>query len=266
VNDEGRDLERDLSAQEREELEERGAVAPDAEVGGDRTMRIDLHCHTSLSRDSGTPAVLILDRCREEGIDVQAITDHHHVSAAQRLREMVEEQGGPEAVGVTIIVGEEIWTSEGELVALFIQERIEGNLSPEETVARIKEQGGLVLLPHGFDPRKRSQLRPGARERIADEIDIVETFNTHVSSPRWNERAVEWARARGLPMSAGSDAHKLDEIGSAWVEVPARPIRGPEDLLAALEDGVPTGEWTNPLLDVLPRLWDRAKRFVQRVF
>jgi hypothetical protein len=226
-------------------------------------MRVDLHCHTSLSRDSSTPLSLIPSRCREEGIAVQAITDHHHVAAALELHEVVGREGAGGAADLTVIVGEEIWTSRGELVGLFLRERIPGGLSPEETVARIKGQGGLVLLPHGFDPRKRSRLQPAARERIADEIDIVETFNTHVSSPRWNDEAVEWARERDLPMSAGSDAHKPDEIGTAWVEVPTRPIRGPDDLLAALEHGVPTGEWTHPLLDVLPRLWSRIRRWIR---
>lgn len=259
-----RDLERALTPEEIAELEERGAVAAEREVPPPATMRIDLHCHTMLSRDSSTPLSLIPDRCREQHIAVQAITDHHHISAAQTLQDMIAQEGGPEAAGLTIIVGEEIWTTEGELVGLFLHEVIEGGLTPEETVARIKDQGGLVLLPHGFDPRKRSQLRPSALERIADEIDIVETFNTHVSSQQWNDAAVDWAQARGLPMSAGTDAHTLSEIGTAWVEVPARPILGPEDLLAALEGGVPMGEWTHPLIIRLRTVWDFIKRLGSR--
>jgi hypothetical protein len=228
-------------------------------------MRIDLHCHTSISRDSTTPIDLIPERCRETGINVQAITDHHHVSNAQELRDAVAEPGELHAPDLTVIVGEEIWTSEGELIGLFLEERIEGGLSPEETVARIREQGGLVLLPHGFDPRKRSQLAPAARQRIVGEIDIVETFNTHVSSRQYNERAYEWAEARGLPMSAGTDAHTLGEIGTAWVEVPRRPIRGPEDLLDALEDGVPTGEWKHPLIIKGQVVWDHVRHLIRRI-
>jgi hypothetical protein len=256
----------DLEPHEQDELEEHGAVAADGEEPSPATMRIDLHCHSSISRDSSTPIALMPEQCRKQGIGVQAITDHHHISNAQALRDMVAQQEDPRGRDLTIIVGEEIWTSEGELIGLFLEEKIDGGLSPEETVARIHEQGGLVLLPHGFDPRKRSQLEPAARERIAADIDIVETFNTHVSSEEYNEAAFDWAQARDKAMSAGTDAHTLSEIGTAWVEVPRQPIRGPRDLLDALEHGVPTGEWKHPLIIKLQVVWDWIRRRIPRIW
>ena len=223
-------------------------------------MRIDLHCHTHVSGDSVTPIEAIPARCRKVKIAVQSITDHWEVWGAQRLKAQVEGRAGRDDDGLTIIVGEEIKTDEGELIGLFLQERVEPGLSPEETVRQIKAQGGLVLLPHGFDPLKFVRLRPAARERIADSIDIVETFNAHVSGPRWNRAAAEWAAAHGKPMSAGSDAHTLDTIGRAWVETPARPIEGPQDLLEALRQGTPRGRWTHPLLDQIYIVWDFLRR------
>ncbi len=222
-------------------------------------MKIDLHCHTEYSSDSSTPIGAIPARCREQDIAVQAITDHGTITGAQRLQAIVEAQGEKEEnelSGLTIIVGEEITTRAGELVGLFLDEGIPHYLSAEETVERIKAQQGLVLLPHGFDPWKRNRLRPEVREQIANAIDIIETFNASVSRRRWNREAVAWAEERSALMSAGSDAHTLASIGRAWVEVPARPIRGPEDLLAAMEGGVPMGRWANPVVSFLYKVWD----------
>jgi len=233
-----------------------------------KTMRVDLHCHSEVSWDCITPLALLPGRCQERGITVQAVTDHNEIWGAQKLKAMVENgdsalidvQMDEEAGPLTIIVGEEISTSEGELIGLFLSQKIEPGLSPEETVQRIKEQGGLVLLPHGFDPLKRWRLRSNARERIAASIDIVETFNTRVSRPRWNDQAADWAKERGLLMSAGSDAHTLADVGSAWVEAPAQPVNGPEDLLKVLAAGKPTGTWTQPALAFLYKMWDRLRR------
>lgn len=223
-------------------------------------MRVDLHCHTCVSGDSATPIDAIPARCREQNIAVQAITDHWKIWGAQQLKARVQGRAGHGDSGLTIIVGEEIQTDEGELIGLFLRERVEPGFSPEETVRRIKAQGGLVLLPHGFDPLKLVRLRPEARERIAEWIDIVETFNAHVSWPRWNRLAAEWAAARGKPMSAGSDAHTLDAIGRAWVETPDRLIEGPQDLLEALRQGTPQGTWTHPILDRGHVMWSVLRR------
>jgi predicted metal-dependent phosphoesterase TrpH len=157
-------------------------------------------------------------------------------------------------------VGEEISTTEGEIIGLFLTKPIEAGLTPEESVAQIKKQGGLVLLPHGFDPLKRWHLRSEALQRIAASIDIVETFNSRISRPRWNRVAVQWAEANGRVMSAGSDAHTIADIGSGWAEVPLRPINSPADLMAALEGGVPMGVWTHPVIAFMFKMVDRTRR------
>jgi predicted metal-dependent phosphoesterase TrpH len=225
-----------------------------------KMMRVDLHCHTEASWDCTTPLDLFPDRCRKRSIAVQAITDHDEVRGAQRLKALVEAQQEP----LTVIVGEEITTREGEIIGLFLKEKIERGLTPEETVGQIKAQGGLVLLPHGFDPLKRGRLLPAAVERIAQDIDIVETFNARLSHPRYNREAALWARARGLLMSGGSDAHTLADVGSAWVEVPAQAIHEPADLLRALAGGAPTGDWTHPVIAFAYKAWDQLRRRAQR--
>lgn len=245
-----------LEPQQAEEVKALGAiVAEEDAAAAPGCMKMDLHCHSEASSDCITPISRLPERCLRRGIRVQAITDHNEIWGAQKLKELVEEKGYP----LTVIVGEEVSTAEGEIVGLFLEEKIEAGLSPEDTVAQIREQGGLVLLPHGFDPLKRFRLKEDARARIEDEIDIVETFNARISRPRWNREAVAWAETMGILMSAGSDAHTLADIGSAWVEVEERPVRNAEELLLALEDSVPVGEWTHPVLALGYKMWDMAR-------
>lgn len=247
-----------LSEKEAREIKEHGAVEDDRRPSSDvAMMKIDLHCHSEASWDCLTPSKDIPAQCLEEGIHVQAITDHNEIWGAKALKAMVDND--PDC-DLTIIVGEEILTSEGEIIGLFLKEHIEPKLTPEETVRQIRAQNGLVLLPHGFDPLKRFRLQPEARAQIADELDIIETFNARVSRPRWNQTAVTWAEEHGLLMSAGSDAHRLVDIGTAWVEVPKQPIHCSEDLLRALEGGVPTGDWRHPVWAFVLKMWERAQK------
>jgi predicted metal-dependent phosphoesterase TrpH len=250
-----------VTPKEADEIETLGAVVEEKDHVASGKMKIDLHCHSEASDDCSTPLVLFPARCRERGVWIQAITDHNEIWGAQKLQEVVEEEKVKKAgFPLTIIVGEEVSTVNGEIVGLFLKERVPPGMSPKETAAAIKEQGGLVLLPHGFDPLKRWRLHPTALETVADQIDIVETFNARISQLRWNQAAVDWSKLHGLPMSAGSDAHTLADIGSAWVEVPVQQVRGPQDLLAALQSGVPVGEWTHPVLAFAYKLWDRSLR------
>lgn len=224
-------------------------------------IRVDLHCHSEASPDCSTPLESIPERCRQRGIHYQAITDHNQIWGAQQLKAFLDkerENGGRQYPH--IIVGEEISTLEGEIIGLFLQEKIEAGLTPEASIQRIIEQGGLVLLPHGFDPLKRWRLTPRALARVANSIDIVEAFNARVSRARWNRVAANWAIARNLPMSAGSDAHTLTDVGNAWVEMKQRSINGPGDLLAALTGTTPAGEWTHPVIAFVYKLWDRTWR------
>lgn len=223
-------------------------------------MRIDLHCHSEASSDCITPLELFPSRLREQRIVVQAVTDHNEIWGAQKLQELVAELDvESDHHPLQIIVGEEISTTEGELIGLFLEEVVPAGLSPEETVELIQDQGGLVLLPHGFDPLKRYRLQPPALARIADDVDIVESFNARVSQRSWNTAAVEWAAERNVPMSAGSDAHTLSDIGTAWTEVPYQRILTPQDLLNVLEQAEPTGRWRHPVLAFIYKMWDKLR-------
>ena len=250
-----------LTPKEAEEVETLGAVVEEKKGAEPGNMKIDLHCHSEASADCSTPLNFFPARCRERGVWVQAITDHNEIWGAQKLQELVEEEKVKKAgFPLTIIVGEEVSTTHGEIIGLFLKEKIPAGMSPKETVLAIKEQGGLVSLPHGFDPLKRWRLQPAALERVVDEIDVVETFNARISQLRWNQAAVDWAKLHDVPMSAGSDAHTLADIGSAWVEVPVQQIQTPQGLLEALRTGVPVGEWTHPVVAFAYKFWDRTLR------
>ncbi len=209
-------------------------------------IKIDLHCHTEASNDCITPLLEIPQRCLDRGINIQAITDHDQIWGAQKLAQIVEED--PKYKDLTIIIGEEISTVDGEIIGLFLKERIEPGLTAEETVKKIKEQGGLVSLPHGFDPLKRHRLNPIAREKIATQIDIIESFNARVSQTKWNDAASLWAAERQVAQAAGSDSHTYEDIGVAWTEAPYRVIKTPEDLLASLKESTVQGIWTHPVI------------------
>ena len=133
-----------------------------------------------------------------------------------------------------IIVGEEVRTTQGELLALFIEEEIPPGLSPRETIERIKAQGGLVGVSHPFDRIRREAMREYVRE-IAEELDFVEVFNARTILSSDDERAMELAQEWGIPASAGSDAHTPWEIGRAYVEL--APFNDKEGFLNALLKG-----------------------------
>lgn len=220
---------------------------------GVQVMRMDLHLHTEVSHDCRTPLRDIPGWMLRTNTRVIAVTDHDQQRGGPELQRMVRDLGLDDRLSV--IAGEEVTTSEGELIGLFLSERIPPQLSPEDTVRAIREQGGLVLLQHGFDPFKRYRLRPEATARIAHEVDIVETFNSRLSRPHWNRVAATWAQGRELPMSGGSDAHTLRDIGEAWVETPFRRIETPQQLLDALREGTVGGQWTHPVYAYGRKQW-----------
>jgi predicted metal-dependent phosphoesterase TrpH len=185
---------------------------------------VDLHVHSSASFDCSVPPAEVARRLRAYGIDPLFLTDHDSIEGASRLRR----QGM-----LTTVTGEEVSTSDGDLIGLFLVEAVEPGLSAAQTVDRIKEQGGLVYVPHPFDRRRRA-LELGALERVRGRVDIVEVFNGR-SSPAANRLADDACATIGAVPGAGSDAHSLGELGRVYVEMDA--FQGPDDFLAGLEQG-----------------------------
>src|SRR5439155_12841763 len=135
--------------------------------------RVDFHSHTGHSSDSLLPAARLLAAAARRRLAAIAITDHNSLGGALQARALAERD--PEGFGgLAVIAGEEVKTSEGEITGLFLREPIPRGLTPEETIRRIKDQGGLVLVPHPFDRLRGSRLQARALERVAHLLDAVE--------------------------------------------------------------------------------------------
>ena len=192
-------------------------------------MKADLHAHTHFSRDALTSVATFARRYQRAGIDCVAVSDHNNIDGALAVRE---------SAAFRVIVSEEIKSTEGEIIGLFLQETVRKGLSPEDTVRAIREQGGLVLIPHPYDRARRSPLRPEAALRIMKDVDIIEVFNSRTIFAGDNAKSRRLAQEHGKLMSAATDAHTPWEIGLAYVELPA--FEGPGDFLVALGQGTIT--------------------------
>ena len=170
-------------------------------------LRVDLHVHSIYSRDSLMSLDTLIAAVQRRGLDAIALTDHNTIAGAQELARHAP---------FPVIVGEEIKTNQGEIIGYFLRQTIPAGLSPLDTVRAIREQGGLVAVPHPFDRIRRSPLKREALWAIADQIDLLEVLNARVTLPADNAAAVAFAQERGLATSGGSDAHSPYEVGRAY--------------------------------------------------
>ncbi len=178
---------------------------------------VDLHCHTAASFDSLADPVKVARAAAARGITHLAITDHDRIDGALRARDA----GVP---GLTILVGEEVRTTVADLIGVFLEKPIPPGLSPAEAIASIREQGGLVGIPHPFDRYRNSAGRSEEDlEALAGLVDWVEAHNARVVFREGNERAAAFALRVGLPGIAVSDAHSVLEVGVASTRMTGDP-------------------------------------------
>lgn len=173
---------------------------------------VDLHCHTSASFDSLSKPAHVVRVAAERGLTHLAITDHDRIDGALAARAAAP-------AGLSVIVGQEVRTSTGDLIALFIEKPIPPGLPPAEAAARIRGQGGAVGLAHPYDRFRAGAGRPGWEdelERLLPLLDYVETWNSRLMLGDGNRRAAELAQAHALPGAAVSDAHTLLEVGVSY--------------------------------------------------
>jgi predicted metal-dependent phosphoesterase TrpH len=192
-----------------------------ATTEGRRVVRVDLHVHSAASWDCGVEPGEVATRCRSLGLSPVFLTDHDTLDGALWLRRRGREP---------VVVGQEVTTSDGELIGLFLQHAVPAGLPAAEAARRIRAQGGLVYLQHPYD-RSRRALQEATIERLARDIDIVEVHNGR-SGAEANRRADDLCAILGVAAGAGSDAHTAREIGSVYVEMEA--FDGAADFLAKL--------------------------------
>ncbi|HXU86167.1 MAG TPA: PHP domain-containing protein, partial [Verrucomicrobiae bacterium] len=191
----------------------------------------DLHTHSRASFDSlASPASLVRTAARH-GLTHLAITDHDRIDGALEARALAAELA-PE---LTVIVGEEVRTADGDLICLFLDEAIPPGLPAADAIARARAQGGLVGVPHPFDRFRGSLLRDERMTSLAGQVDWVEAHNARIAVGKGNQLAAEFAREHALPGIAVSDAHSSFEVGVAYTAFETDPST-PSGLLAALAD------------------------------
>jgi len=176
-------------------------------------LKADLHIHTRYSMDCQTPLEKIIIRCRELGINCIAIADHGTAEGALEMQKIAP-------ASLKVIVAEEILTTQGEIMGMFLKETIPSGITPLEAIAQIRAQGGLVNIPHPFETIRGSALKDKYIDEIAADIDLMEVLNSRSPFPANSNKARAFAEKHGIPGGAGSDAHTIHEIGNAYIEIP----------------------------------------------
>jgi len=192
-------------------------------------IEVDLHMHTDHSGDCATPVDVLVNTARDRGLGAIAVTDHNEVSGAIEARKLAEELGD-----IKVIVAEEVKTAEqGEVIGLFLEEKIPKGLTMAETIREIRAQGGLVYVPHPFD---RFHSVPDYEHLLdmVEEIDLLEVFNPRVALTSFNEEAVRFARKYRIVPAAGSDSHVAQGLGSVRQRI--HDFDGAAEFLEAMRD------------------------------
>jgi glycosyltransferase involved in cell wall biosynthesis len=220
---------------ELEELYERVAARRhDGRANGDLRQRlasrplidVDLHMHTDHSSDCATPVEALLGEAKARGLGAIAVTDHNEISGALEARDKAD--------GIKVIVGEEVKTADqGEVIGLFIEEKIPRGGTLQEVIAEIKRQGGLVYVPHPFDRLHAVPDYPHLLD-VLEDVDAIEVFNPRVAISSFNEEAVRFAEKYRIVCGAGSDAHVTAGLGS--VRIRMRDFDGPQEFLESLRE------------------------------
>ncbi len=203
---------------------------------------VEFHCHTSYSKDSLTSPRRLVEECRRKGIDRVVVTDHNTIAGALAAQDL-----DPELV----IIGEEIKTNRGEILAAFVTDEIPPRLTPQETVRRLKDQGAFISVSHPFDIYRSGHWDKQDLLEILPDIDAIETFNSRCWSPKFNLQAQRFAEVHNMPGTVGSDAHAALELGRAVLLL--EHFDGPDGLRAVIREGIPKVHWSPPWFHLISR-------------
>lgn len=190
-------------------------------------FKIDLHTHSSASKDGGITEDQYAHALSTNVLDMIAVTDHNHIELAVSLQERF---------GDRVIVGEEIMSTGGEIIGLYLKKRVPPRLSPLETIKQIKDQGGIVYIPHPFESIRKG-LHPGVMEELIDYLDIIEVCNGRAFLQNRSAQAVVWAKLNHIVGAASSDAHGIRGLGRTYTDVAKLPDR--DNLITVLSQGIP---------------------------
>ena len=212
-------------------------------------LLVEFHCHTNASKDSLTRPQDLVAAARQKGIHRLIITDHNTIAGARSAQAL-----DPELV----IVGEEIMTTRGEILASFVTEEIPAGLSPLETIQRLRDQGAFISVSHPFD-----RFRSGGWDEpdlldILPLVDAIEVFNSRCMLPRFNREARHFAQRHNVPGTVGSDAHAAFEVGRSLMRL--EPFEGPDGMRSVIRKGEPLMKWSPPWFHFTSRYATVTKR------
>lgn len=210
---------------------------------------VDFHTHTFFSPDSLTTPQALIQAARRRGLTRIAVTDHNTLRGALEAASLAPD---------LVILGEEIMTTEGEILAFFVQEEIPPGLSPEETIARLREQGAFISLSHPFDRWRKGHWPLAALQRLLPLVDAIEGFNARMMWPGGNRQARRFAEAHALLWTAGSDAHAAFEVGACGLMLPS--FHDAASLRQALQQAGLRGGWSPPWVHLASRYAHWQKR------
>ena len=196
-------------------------------------LKVEFHCHTNASKDSLTKLSDLITAARKNGIDRLIITDHNSIAGAKAASLL-----DPELV----IIGEEIMTTRGEILASFVTDEIPARLTPKETIKRLKDQGAFISVSHPFDELREGGWQENDLLEILPEVDAIEIYNSRCMFPRFNRRAKEFAVKHNLAGTVGSDAHAAFEVGRSVLLLD--PFTGPQEMRAVIRRGIPQVKWS----------------------
>jgi hypothetical protein len=204
--------------------------------------RVEFHCHTLYSKDSLTRPQDLIQTCRRKGIDRVVVTDHNTIAGARAAQAIDSE---------LVIIGEEIATTCGEILAAFVTEEIPKGLTPQETISRLKEQGAFISVSHPFDEWRSGHWREEDLLEILPQVDAIEVYNSRCMRPQFNREAGQFAEKHHLAGTVGSDAHAAFELGQSFMVL--EPFEDPEELRRVIRKGIPNVKWSPPWVHLSSR-------------
>ncbi len=194
--------------------------------------KVDLHAHTWHSRDCPVSPARLVAAAKRRGLHGIAITNHGRFAGHDEARAVA----GP---GFVVIPGEEVFSSAGEIIGLFLSREIANGMTPEATCEAIREQGGVVVVPHPFDRLRKGAIGEATLNRLtrAGLVDAAEVFNGRMMIGADNRAAADWAHAHGLPITVGSDGHSTWEYGTTYLSI--APFTDAASFRASLPMAIP---------------------------
>ena len=212
-------------------------------------ISVEFHCHTYVSKDSLTRPADLIAMARRKGIDRVIVTDHNSIAGAREAHGI-----DPELV----IVGEEIMTTKGEILAAFVKEEVPPDLTPLETINILKEQGAFISVSHPFDELRKGGWMEHDLLEILPLVDAIEVYNSRCMFPRFNRRAELFAQKYNIAGTVGSDAHAAFEVGRSLILLDQ--FKGPDEMRKVIRRGIPKVKWSPPWFHLASRYASMIKK------